>query len=506
MEKGRPRSFSDFVSPNRRSQIPISSMSLSSTKASSLHSEDSSLLTSNVSFYCAIYEFCQGSFPKTIWECGTPYVTNPDSFKLFIINTPVTSCLSDYSEQTATMISSFENLNFIAVFFQVFDVEARGFTRSTVLVIAHSSYDVIIRTNHVFHNQILDFAKMLQSNSLKLFPSELKRYATSLKKSIDSSNGSKNSLVSKMDELKTILTKFDIGEINTKNAEIHPDEYFLVISNDIRPLEKLIDLDSIYPEIENFIYGLPNTRLSSAIVSDSIIKESPPSISFGPSKDNFSISEMPSLVFNSLDQGEEDYYLGNFLKNRLFFSCAYVLLSGQTLCIKSSSFECGLKLAKKFKFLCPFYREEHLSLFETITPRECLPYSIVITHRIEGETRSIINVLDLDTDLYTGDMCPPSSFVWQLGKCSDVSESAFILHVYSKLKDLSTSFVLALSESSLEIRDSPDYLMNKLKDVGFSKEDTPILNYWIKTCTNQQKLKPVLFKNATKGIFNISPF
>lgn len=479
------------------------------TAPNSLLTDDSSLLSSNGGIYAAIFEFSQASFPNTIWEYGSYEVSSHNSFKLYVVNTPVNSCSSDFNTEPSIIISSFEGSSYIAAYIQLFDAEARGFARTIIFTIATSSFEVITKIHSMYYDELINIMKLMQKPSLDNFPKELKSFAKALNHVQKLEDFKNVAINSKMDELKTILKLFNIENYEDADFVERPVEYFTIINNKLRTIQTLIHLDEISDKLKKFIDSLPTTPYLTNIVVESDFIESNLTIDFGGSSNFRGFGGFPVFAQRTLtiDETSSQYSLINFSKNNIFFFIGFTLLSGQTLIIRSNDLALGESFAKRLLFLVPFFRPEHFLVCDSISPEKSLKYSIVVTKSLTGDAKHVASVLDLQLDYYAGDGCPPSSIVWKvLGKSTDVSEKAFILHMLIKLKECAANFVMKLSEMADIKSITPDSLLNDLKAYGFSKDDSPILKYWIAAYFNKDKLKPILRDNKSKSGLTMAPF
>ena len=502
----RPRLMSEIVQ-TRHQLIPQISQNLMS--------EDSSIFSVNSNFYAAIFEFCQGSFPKTIWEYGILSAANPDNFKLLIVNTPINSVSTAFNKMSSTVISSFEGIFYIAIYFQIFDVEARGFTRPIIFTIANQCEEVIQNIYTHYGKEINDFVSRIQNPSFERFPNELMKFAKSLKLLQEKEQ---NNLIinSKMNELSSILSYFGINDISSEGAEERSFEYFSLINNDLRNAKDLCNFKEIVDDLEEFIGDLPTAKYLSNLQNLANYYETNYSIDFGMSSETYGFSDyVTKMLVEEMKMSEKDsetiakVSIRKLVKTRVFFYIAFSLLSGQTLIIKTKDTQTGVALAKKLTVLCPFFKENELHICDSIEAVSCLKYSIVVCKDIIGEYRDIVSFLDIDTGYYSGDGCPPSSYVWKvLGNCTDISESAFILNVLLRLKHSSAYFVGKLAVVSTEGNNaSCDRLLSILKEFGFSNADIPILKYWVHAYFNKNTVfKPILANNRSSTGLILAPF
>ena len=313
-----------------------------------------------------------------------------------------------------------------------------------------------------------------------------------------------------------IFCRDGITDISSEGAEEKSFEYFSLINNDLRPAKDLCDFNKTVDDLEEFISNLPTSKYISNLQNLTDYYETNYAIDFGMSSEKIGFSDyVTKLLIDELKMSEKDsetiskISIRRLVKTKVFFYIAFSLLSGQTLIIKTKDKQAGIALAKKLTILCPFFKENGLHICDSIDPISSLKYAIVVCQDIIGNYLDAINLIDIDIGIYSGDGCPPSSYVWKiLGTCTDISESAFILNVFLRLKHSSAYFVGKLAVVSAEGNDnSPDSLLSILKEFGFSHSDIPILKYWVYAYFNKDSsFKPILANNKSSLGHILAPF
>ena len=505
----RPRLMSEIVQSRHIQLVPHN--------PSNFISEDSSIFSVNTNFYAAIFEFSQGSFPKTIWEYGIMSAANPDNFKLLIVNTPINAISTAFNTHSSTVVSSFDGVYYIAVYFQLFDIEARGFTRQVIFTIANQCQEVVQNIYTHYSKEIDEFVKKLQKPSHESFPNDLIKFAKSLKL-LQEKEQTNLIINSKMKELTTILNHFGITDISSEGAEEKSFEFFSMINNDLRSVRDLTNFKEVVDDLEHFINNLPPAKFIANIQNLTQYYETNYSMDFGNTSGYTNINAFPEfttdLIIEESQILEKDsetiskVSIRRLLKSRIFYFVAFTLLSGQTLIIKSRDKKLGSFLAKKLSILCPFFREKDLHICTEIDAISSLKYSIVVCNKVIGEYKNIVSFLDIDVGFYSGDGCPQTSYVWRvLGRCTDLSENAFILNVLLRLKSTSSEFIIKLSSIAEGKESSPDHLINSMKEIGFSVADIPIMKYWIHAYFNKNSLiKPILANNKSSTGLILAPY
>ncbi|KAH0785407.1 hypothetical protein GPJ56_010818 [Histomonas meleagridis] len=459
-------------------------------------------------YYSALFEFSQGAPPSAFWEYGkTPGITDTTAFMNAVVNTPANPNSYDSCElPITTVISKYESAYYIAVYTQVYDIEARGFCRSIVFVIANQSKDIIYSIQYSRQQQIMDIINKIQHPTVDCFPEDLMKFASSLKKTIDANlqDESISILNAKFNALKPILAHFNITEIDENQGESKHPSYFMIVNNDLRHIKVLTHFTVLEPFLYDFVSQLPVSPILATVETQVSYTEDLPSIDFGGYLNGYS-----QLVLEVL---RDDFNLSKFkltelVANKSFFYCAFTVLSGQTLVIRSQNTDDAMSLAKRFSVLSPFFKPNYIARIDNANALMCLKYSIVVVKNFEQKNKSMISLLDFDNSVYSGDGCPARSFVSStLGKGADGSESLFMLILYSSIKNIANKFITKLAEISVGKILSKDKILEEMKKVGFSAEDEPILKYWMHCYFNKQKWRPVLMSNSSSVGYTMITF
>ncbi|KAH0790462.1 hypothetical protein GPJ56_005623 [Histomonas meleagridis] len=459
-------------------------------------------------YYSALFEFSQGAAPSAFWEYGkTSGITDFTAFMNAVVNTPANPNSYDSCELPITTVTSkYESAYYIAVYTQVYDIDARGFSRSVVFVIANQSKEMIYAIQYSRQQQINNIISKIQHNTVASFPQDLMKFASSLQKTIDanSEDDSISILRAKFDALKPILKHFNITEIDESIGETKNPSYFMIVNNDLRPIKVLIHFTELDHTLDNFVTHLPPSPILATIENQASYEEDFPMIDFGGYFGCYS-----NLVLEVL---QDEYNLSKFkltelVANKSFFYCAFTVLSGQTLVIRSQNTEEAMSLAKRFSMLSPFFKPHYVAQIDNANALMCLKYSIVVVKNFEQKNKNMISLLDFDNSVYSGDGCPARSFVSStLGKGADGPESLFLLILYASIKRIANKFITKLAELSVGKRLQKDKILEEMKKIGFSMEDEPILKYWMHCYFNKQKWRPVLMKNSSSVGYTMITF
>lgn len=461
--------------------------------------DDSSFisLVETTNAFAAIFEFSQGTGPKTIWEIGTSQLQSFDSFRYFVINTPIPDEI--FTRSQTTIISTFENINFIAIYKMLFDIQARGFTRIIAFVVGHLNNEVIQNIYHTYLDRMKELMNEFQKSTLKNVEHDLKKYALELNKTFEITND--QILEQRRSELKKYLNFFNVDISNEEDIEVVPKDikFFTTINNDLRRISELTNFNEVFlPKFEKLYNDIIEMPYDGNVDSKANFIEPKVAIKFGV-KDTF--PELIKFIKNLNDEDKlsekDNLIVDAIFHGEIFYHCAYSILSGSPLVIICNNPKLSDYIYKRLSFLIPFYKDGYVKNQKTIKPLECLRYSIVITEKLEIDENISLNVLNLIKYTYTGEKCPNNSFIRKF-KNSEINYSynVFFKMLYLNLKTESNNLLSKMSEIS------------KSETFKTIKDDEPIHRYWIISYFNQQKLKPILtFQNMqNKNAKEISIF
>lgn len=457
------------------------------------------LLFTNAHFYGALFEFCPGTEPYTIWEYGRAGVSDYNEFKMFIVNAQAPFApLSTTNPEPTVVQSTYENMHYVAIYTFVLDVEAKNLKRPIVFIISNINPEIINHVYHLYNKEFIQHIKSLKQLAEKDFPDSLSKYAASLLKAIEKYPKEQTNLKNKYAEIKELLNYYKIKDLDVENAATKPPEYFLLLHNDLNPLESLINLNEITALLDKFISDIPTTLLCSSIAAHADISEYDPQLQFGGVDRIHGYSNLAFKMF-SRNFTDDRYTIRGFVSNNIFHHCAYTLLSGRTLIINSYNTHIALSLAKKFVILIPFFRQEYLCVTDEVNSISYLQYAIVITKNVvnPNQFERMVSILDLDKNKYKGIECPQTSLVFsRFAKLISVSERAFLLSLYTELKKVATDFIVVVYLNVAHVEKTPEKIFQSLKDRGLSKDDEPIFEFWLNSFFNKQKIKPIMRKLA----------
>lgn len=469
------------------------------------------------SCHAAIYEYTQFGYPETIWECGSSLFEH-DEFKQFVITSPVSSNSFDFYGEPVVILSTYERIHYVAVYTEILDIQARGFSRAIVFVIANISSDLINNIHYIYYDKILELIYLLRKKPEIDFKHDLREFAGSLLKLINADNEqNRQQLESKYSELKSILERFSIDPIKAEESKNRDIDYFIQIRHKLRDIRNLINFNELEMVFDHFIEDIDMMPYKGNLSSHATYQETRPNINFGGIGTELTYPEAVNTIFiNNYDNlndydsdGSEEFFsLRDFVKKNVFDFCVYSLLAGHPLVIISNNLEAAARLGERFTIFCPFFKKSDFCVRNQIGISDCIKYGVVVTQDlIEDADKELICVLDLDKQIYCGDSCPSNSIVKrELGKIAEKSESLFILHQLLSLKKIGNLLMNVLAEFSMEKIRGREKLLLVLKGNGFAREDEPIVRYIIYAYFNKTNCRTIIPNNMSIFGYAYLPF
>lgn len=416
-------------------------------------------------YYSALYEFQQGHAPQIIWETGCQVVSDRTALCNLIVNTQTNHLSQKLDSPSIIMQSSFQNIYYIAVFNQILDAEARGFTRPIVLVLSCQNQTLLSSVYCSYKSRIMGFMDILHKNSVDSFPNEITQYASELKAMIEAHKEDQVILTPKFNELKEILNSLKISSIPEFKGELtKPIEYFANIHPDLRPIEQITNFNDVKPRLLSFINDLP----ASNVYTDLDILSS--------SADRPLYKEISNLFpLVSADYSNQSLLLSDErFSSNIIANCLFSLLSNQTLILVSILPSECLFFAKRLAALSPFDKPFSI-LVDKGDSENFSHYSIVVTSSEKYDSK--YNYLNLETASWRGNRCPKDSIVFtNCSLKSNESEIIFLVTLYNDIKRISNRIFNIFEQKSAQSRIVTKQLINSyFKDMEFSKSDKPIL-------------------------------
>ncbi|OHT06914.1 hypothetical protein TRFO_24953 [Tritrichomonas foetus] len=440
------------------------------------------------SFYCAIYEFAQGSYPKTIWDNEVRLSVDPNSFRLSVVNTPTNFQPSVLHSPPTIIRSFFESVQYIAMFIQILDFEARGFTRPIVLVFACNDVNAMESLMCLRRREFLDLADKLQKLSKDKFPTELRNYALELKDAIARYGNENPGLISKFEELTKILPQAGITNLEGSRTTEKDPEFFTQINNDLRPIEDLINLNFLKEDLRKFAESLPTSNFQANVMAQSFATTA-------------GLGIQPGLVLKMFtnDFSKETILISTMLEKK-FQNLMFSILSGKTVVLITKNSEAGLSLAQRLSILTPFDKPLtvcHIPKCATIA--SCMKYSIVVTEEIininKNEKKKLpVSLFFCDRLEFEGTPCPDGSFVCRIAPMNEtiktLNDNIFLITAYNNIKHTFSKFLIKIAELTARTRQTRERMLSALcrpESFNFSPVDEPIFKYWMYCMASKQK-------------------
>ncbi|OHT07017.1 hypothetical protein TRFO_24732 [Tritrichomonas foetus] len=265
----------------------------------------------------------------------------------------------------------------------------------------------------------------------------------------------------------------------------------------MRDFKKLCNWDEIVQSLQYLTEEICNLPFKSNLATFGKFKEKKPTFDFSDSTNQYSIFVSGVFYRTNSIEDRPNFLLKKLVFHHIFHYCVYTILSGQSLLILSKqSFNEAISLAERMQIFIPFFQPQHSRIDLNIDLSECFKYSLSVAQETYGKSDIQISILDLDNKIYIGEGCPKNSFVQKkMGKGSDQSERVFLLLQHHQLKTISNQFLTKLAEYQKKEKFTFEKMMFEMAQIGFSKDDFPILNYLIHSYFNQQKCRPILMNN-----------
>lgn len=450
--------------------------------------KNSNQSNNNSEFYTAIYEFNQGSCPKIVWQNGILKGVKDNDFCLAVVNTPTNFQLSSLNSPPTIISSFFMNIQYIALYIQILDYQARGFTRPIVLVFAYSgdsrNVNIMEYLMCLHRKEFLELAESFQKKANDIFPSELKKYALQLQYIIDHSNSDKiANLRSKFEELKRMLPLAGITDLENESSiqnEIDPN-VFIQINNDLRKIEDMIDIKNNTQKVLQFIEKLPKSQLQATVVGG-----------LGVDTDIF-------IQTFEADHTTDGICLSRLKeKENIIFS----LLCGITIVIQvpnnRKSVYDAQQFSKKLSVLSPLDKPQKIEYIPKIDLlSNILENDIVITHDCNQNLKqfpfAILNLENSSESFITPLSCPAGSFVHRLVSSTEafpINENIFLIAIFNRIKHAYSKFLIKIAEISVRTRQTRERMLAALKSFSFQNDDEPIFKYWIYSMISKASSSP----------------
>jgi hypothetical protein len=414
--------------------------------------------------YFAIFEFAQGSSPRTAYEYE-PVLSDADAdaFRMAVVNTP-TNMLSGWDSPPIVVRSASRDLHYVASFLQIQDVQARGFARAIVLVVANRYSQVIDCVAYRHGRDLNELSSKIREHSKKNFPIELAVYSRSLQNVIGRTTGDTNSLLTaKLTELTQMVESSNLTfpDIDAIPTDEHPIEFFTQINNALRPIDDLLQLESLKPAIESFMKTLPTDQIGS---------------NFAMAAWHF-LGPITSDVLRTFTaQHDLVYTFAPLIGTRKLQACLYALFSGRTVALLCTNQEAGLSFAERLSVISPF-PGAYAVCQQPSSDFDYVKYPIVIGPRINSE---FVSALNLDDNTFDGAPCPTDSFIMhKFFQQTEIWETWVYIAAANDARRMYGRFCAKVAELTGRARQTQERMLRALEWAGFARTDEPIMRCWM---------------------------
>jgi hypothetical protein len=419
-------------------------------------------------YYLAIFEFAQGSSPRTAYEHGGDFTaTEKDSFRFSVVNTP-TTFLSDWDSPPIIVRSQWGAVHYVACFIQIPDVQARGFSRAIVLVVANRLSAVIDYVAFHDRRSLESVVSRLQAPPRSTFPRELCAFSWSLRSLIDRSDADTRLLLTpKYDELQALIRRHNLRlpAVDPASCKSLTVEAFTIIRDELRSVEELIGLRSAEPALRKFVEGLPADALSGRYLM----------AAWGGGTAASGVSLETLRLFTSVPD-HRTYTLLPHIGTRALQNCLFSLFSGRTVALTCRDRRSGMAFAERLAVMSPvgdaFAIGKHPA-----SNFEYQRFPIVVGRRIVSE---FVSVFNLDEGTFEGSVCPADSIIMrEFFRTDVVSDAAIAIGGSQDAKRIFGRFTAKVAELTSRSIHTRARLCNSLAREGFALSDEPIIRCWI---------------------------
>jgi hypothetical protein len=426
--------------------------------------------------YCAIFEFSQGASPRTVYECEPLPDGDRDAFRMAVVNTP-TNMLSSWDSPPIVVRAFSHDLHYIAHFIQIQDVQARGFARAIVFVVASRCAPLVdcIACRH--RERFQRITAKIQEHSKRLFPTELALYRRSLQNLIARSDGEARALlIAKLGELQRLVdaSSIAVADPALRVVDDHPLEFFTQINNNLRGIEELLELERIAPAIGLFVRSLPTDEIAGNLVMSAWQYDGPIGLS-------------TLRIF--MGQADPLYLIGPLITSRKFQACLFALFSGRTMVLACEDKAAGVAFAERLSVISPL-TQPYAICAKPVEELDYARFPIVIGQRINAD---FVSVLNLDDGTFEGPLCPADSFVMrEFFQQAEVCEAWVFIAAANDAKRMFGRFRRKIAELMGRARQTQERFLCALERTGFARADEPIVRCWMDALTRPQERRVLL--------------
>lgn len=415
-----------------------------------------SLFEASIPYYIGLFEFPQGSEPRIVWDLPSNAVSDLHQFMLYVVNFPTDLRISQYRPKPTVIKSEYMGTHFIAIYISIPDTEARGFSRSLVLVLGNRTPEIILYVYSSLYQKFVSYATALQDAAAEIFPKEISIYAASLHKVMKMHPDSAKLLESKLGELDVTLKKVGVEAAPEEEAITRDPYFFVEIRNELRPILTLIRFEDIRASLVSFVNSLP----TDLTVTNAI------------SKAAASTSHLMAAA-----QSEDCKKFNEIVRCKVIYNCLFTLFSGHSLYVLSSNPKEYTSVSKKISALCPYGSSFPIV---DIVNRTKIP-QIIVGSDFDDQKDPMASFLYLDSMKFEGYIVPPDSILLkEKMNLNDHTSSVIVLLLSVQIKKIFNRFVRKVVEMSSRSTQTIAQMNTQMLNIGFSLSDGPIIRNWAK--------------------------
>jgi hypothetical protein len=283
-----------------------------------------------------------------------------------------------------------------------------------------------------------------------------------------------------------------------QEGHISPDEpvdlvkrgytFFTQIQPELRPLEQLLNLPNLRPEIEKFIQNLPTLHFQANVLS--LGWESTLGLGDDPLQSVLSLSRYYGNELFTIRQ--------HFRPTGQLFDILFALFSGRTVIVNSKNQEAAQSLADRFSLICPFNRR--FPVF-TEPDSEIGPGIVVAFDR--HDQGAVVVTLDHPQIVFEGPKCPDDSIVRRemlkdYEKVVD-SENSLLWAAAIDAKRLFGRFQVKLLELAGRNVRTEERVVAGLRYRMFAPSDAPIVRCWAREVKSPEAMGQLFVEEPPKS-------
>jgi len=445
-----------------------------------------------------LFEFHQSHHPKIVWNEESSKMESINQFLWYVVSTP-----NDFDNDISVfrhsiVFSQFSGYFYIAIYFKLVDVEARGFIRSVVFCITNKDSNKINGLRK-YSSNFLDSCKILFDSSMQVFKNEFEHYASSLSTLVSHDSNCSHEIFNYHKEIGLICEKIGVCAHMIDDA-VPDSSYFFQIRNSLRDLEIISNLSYFSKNVISNIWFSSEKFLLS--FHEKIICQT--KLRFGGihSDNTKNYISYASMVLNDADHIKTELFsIVSLVNSKVAYHCIHALMSGTTLIIQCSQFEEAKSLAARLSIFIPDYHEEYVCFDSGVMkPSYYMQFGIIVTSNVELFSHNSFSVLNLDLGVFEGILCPQNSMVFRDFNFSLIeSESSLLLYSLCKLQELEYRFTMISTMWMINVPTSMKRVLPQLNEQYFTLYDEQTLAYWLYVANNNHKSKPVLLNQKAKG-------